>query len=369
MSDASIPQADPGAFVRAHRQEVDQALARVLDAGRFVLGPEEAAFEAEFAAYLNVPHVVGVASGTEALWLALLAAEIGPGDEVIIPSLTASATAAAVVQAGAVPAFADVRPGDLNLDPEQVERRLTARTRAVIAVHLYGNPADLPALQGLCTRRGLLLIEDCAQAHGASLDGRKVGTFGSLGAFSFYPTKNLGGLGDGGAVTTSDSALAERVRLLREYGWHDRYSSSLHGWNSRLDELQAAVLRVKLAHLEVGNRRRREIATTYRQGIDSNRFPPVWGVEEGTGVFHQYVVRSPHREELSHHLAGRGVGSAVYYPVPVHLQSAYAEPGAGPGSLPVTERACREILSLPMYPELTEEQVGRVVETVNTYAT
>ncbi|MBI4771352.1 MAG: DegT/DnrJ/EryC1/StrS family aminotransferase [Chloroflexi bacterium] len=363
-----IPQADPGAFVRAHRAEIDAALARVLDSGCYILGPEVAAFEAEFAAFLGVAHAVAVASGTEALWLALLAAGIGPGDEVILPSLTASATAAAVVGAGATPVFADVRPADLTLDPDRLPAALSPRTRAVLPVHLYGNPANLPALADFCAGHGLPLIEDCAQSHGATLGGRLTGAFGALAAFSFYPTKNLGALGDGGAVVTPDPELAERLRLLRQYGWQERYSSAVHGWNSRLDELQAALLRVRLAHLPADNARRREIASAYRRGLDPGRFPAAWPAPGAGGAFHQYVVRVRDRAALQGHLARRGIGAGVHYPIPCHLQPAYARYGQGPGSLPVAEGACREVVSLPMYPELTDEQVERVVAAVNCFS-
>ena len=419
-----IPQADPGAFVRAHRQEIDAALARVLDSGRYIQGPEVQAFEEEFAAFAGIPHAIAVANGTEALWLGLLAAGIKPGDEVIVPSLTASATAAAVVQAGAVPVFVDVREGDLTMDPDLIPPALTPRTRAILPVHLYGNPADLPALASLCERYNLLLIEDCSQAHGARPrhlrpwqvcpsysrversrkqqqtksfssavdfgESLSVGTAGALGAFSFYPTKNLGALGDGGAVVTADAELAARVRLLREYGWQERYNSSVHGWNSRLDELQAAILRVKLAHLNNDTERRREIASQYLRGLDPVRYASLQPSKGAHGVYHLYVIRvksesddsrrrpksetsdsifevSERRKALRAHLAERGVGTAIHYPVPVHLQPAYSGHGRGPGSLPITEQACREILSLPIYPELSEEEVERVISAVNDF--
>ena len=380
-----IPQADPGAFVRAHRADIDEAIARVLDSGWYILGPEVAAFEAEFARFLRVSRVVTVANGTEALWLALLTAGIGPGDEVILPALTASATAAAVVQSGATPVFADVRPTDLTLDPEAVRAALSPRTRVVLPVHLYGNPADLLGLMEICARpigdRPILLIEDCAQAHGAAIDphpfpspagrgeGVRVGSVGELAAFSFYPTKNLGALGDGGAIATDDDALADRLILLRQYGWEQRYNSAGPGWNSRLDEIQAALLRLRLERLPADNQRRATIAAAYRAGLDPERFPSIHPAPGTTGVYHLFVVRIQQRDSLIAYLARRGIGAAVHYPVPCHLQPAFSRFGRGsePCALPVTEAACREVLSLPMYPELDEEQVARVISACNDF--
>lgn len=358
-----IPQADPGAFVQAHRAEIDEAIGRVLDSGRFILGPEVEAFERDFGAALGGAQVIGVANGTEALWLALKAAGIGPGDEVIVPSLTATATVAAVVEVGARPVFSDVRPSDLTLDPEDVRRRISPNTRAIIPVHLYGNPADIHSLSAVARDAGLAVVEDCAQAHGATYEGKAVGTFGRMAAFSFYPTKNLGALGDGGAVITRDGDVAGRLRLLRQYGWRKRYTSSTHGWNSRLDELQAAVLRVSLKHLPGGNSRRAELADLYDSLLPLSLRGPR-PQSPGRGGFHLYTVRHPRRDALQEHLRRSGIGTAIHYPVPVHLQPAYAAFGAGTGSLPVTEGACREILSLPLFPELSDGQVGQAARAV-----
>jgi dTDP-4-amino-4,6-dideoxygalactose transaminase len=294
------------------------------------------------------------------LWLALRAAGIGAGHDVIVPSLTARATLAAVVEAGARPAFAEVDPVTLTLDPARLGVAATPATRGVIPVHLYGNPADMTAIAAFAQARGLTLIEDCAQAHGAEHRGRRVGTFGQVSAWSFYPTKNLGAFGDGGMVTTGDTTMAERLRLLRQYGWAERYDSSLQGWNSRLDEVQAALLRVRLRHLEADNARRREIARAYRSGLPAE-LPSVTALSGDVGVEHLFVVRHPQRDALRQRLHALGVGTAIQYPVPCHLQGAYTPYGGGPGSLPVTEQAAREVFSLPMYPELTDAEVEQVL--------
>jgi dTDP-4-amino-4,6-dideoxygalactose transaminase len=366
-----IPQANPKAAYEAHRQEIEAALQRVLASGWYILGQEVAAFEQEFAAYLGVRFGVGVASGTDALELALRALQIGPGDLVFTVSQTAVATVAAVQRAGATPVLVDIEERTCTLDPQHLEdtlrasgrgRPLKGRPRAVIPVHLYGHPCDLAAIRELAARYQLKIIEDCAQAAGAECGGRKVGTWGELAAFSFYPTKNLGALGDGGLVATADPGLQERLAALRQYGWQERYVSAFPGVNSRLDALQAAVLRVKLPYLEQENQRRRLIARQYTQALtDSGITPPP---EHGPvkHVFHLYVVRTTARDGLARRLREQGIATAVHYPLPVHLQPAYrAQVPLGPGGLPVTERVCREILSLPLYPQLTADQVGRVV--------
>jgi dTDP-4-amino-4,6-dideoxygalactose transaminase len=371
-----IPVANPLAAYQHYRPELDAAFQSVMQSGRYILGPEVEAFEAEFAAYLGVRFAVGVASGTEALWLALRALELQPGDEVIVPSLTASATVAAIVESDAVPVFAEIRDSDLTINAAQLEsllsegpqgrsRRMTDRTRAIMPVHLYGNPADMTAITQFAKQHDLRVIEDCAQAHGARHAGQPVGTFGEAAAWSFYPTKNLGAFGDGGMVTTNDPEIAARLRRLREYGWRERYHSSEHGWNSRLDEVQAALLRVRLRHLEADNARRREIAARYRAALPpALRSPACAGSD--LGVEHLFVMRSSHlrRDELSQKLKQAGVGTAVHYPIPCHLQQAYARFGGGPNSLPLTEHAANEVLSLPMYPELSDEEVKRVIAAV-----
>jgi dTDP-3-amino-3,4,6-trideoxy-alpha-D-glucose transaminase len=356
-----IPFANPLAAYQHYRAEIDEAIQRVMNSGRYILGPEVEAFEAEFAAQMGARFAVGVASGTEALWLALRAVGIAEGDEVIVPSLTASATVAAIVESGAIPVFAEVRDSDLNIDPAPLEKLLTPRTRAIVAVHLYGNPADLTALTAFAQTHNLRLIEDCAQAHGAQHAGRPVGTFGDIAAWSFYPTKNLGAFGDGGIVTTQRADAAERLRLLREYGWRVRYDSAEQGWNSRLDEIHAAMLRVRLKHLAEDNHRRREIAKQYRAALPAHLHGPVASGSE-VGVEHLFVIRHPQRDTLQAELKQAGIGTAIHYPVPCHLQGAYVGFGRGPNSLPVTERAAREILSLPMYPELSPAEVEQVID-------
>jgi dTDP-4-amino-4,6-dideoxygalactose transaminase len=371
-----IPVANPLAAYQHYQPALDAAFQRVMQSGRYILGPEVEAFEAEFAAYLGVRFAVGVASGTEALWLALRALELQPGDEVVVPSLTASATVAAIVESDAVPVFAEIRDSDLTLNAAQLEsllsegpqgrsRRMTDRTRAIMPVHLYGNPADMTAITQFAKQHDLRVIEDCAQAHGARHAGQPVGTFGEVAAWSFYPTKNLGAFGDGGMVTTNDPEIAARLRRLREYGWRERYHSSEHGWNSRLDEVQAALLRVRLRHLEADNARRREIAARYRAALPATLRSPACAGSD-LGVEHLFVMRSSHlrRDELSQKLKRAGVGTAVHYPIPCHLQQAYVRFGGGPNSLPLTEHAANEVLSLPMYPELSDEEVKRVIAAV-----
>lgn len=363
----NIPFLDFKAQIQALRAEIDAALAGVLERGYFILGPEVAAFEREFAGYIGAAEGVGVASGTDALHLALRACEVGPGDEVITVSHTAGATVAAVVMTGATPVLVDIDPRSFNIDPEQVARHITPRTKAILPVHLYGQAADLDPLLELARRHGLRVVEDCAQAHGAEYHGRLVGNWGDVGCFSFYPTKNLGALGDGGMVVTSDPALAERVRLLREYGWRERYRSTIHGYNSRLDELHAAVLRVKLRYLDQGNARRRELAQRYRQRLGEDGVALPQELSYGRHVYHLFVVRSAKRDALQQYLRERGVGTLIHYPVPVHLQDAYGELGLGPGSLPVTEQYAGAILSLPLYPELTDGAVDRVAAVVREF--
>lgn len=343
----------------AQRDEIREVIARVLEGGRYILGPEVQAFEIEFARYCGAESAIGVGSGTEALHLALAALGVGPGDEVITVAHTAVATAVAIRLCGATPVFADIDPATYTIDPSDAARLITSRTRAIVPVHLYGRPADLDALAEL----RVPIVEDCAQAHGASWRGRRVGSIGRIGAFSFYPTKNLGAIGDGGAVVTSDPELASRVRLLREYGWAERYVSSVEGWNSRLDELQAAILRVKLRSLDADNERRRTIARRYDEGLGGGRLRlPEDAPPDATHVYHLYVVASDRRDALQEHLRAHGVGALVHYPVPVHLQPAYAAMRSR--ALPHTEHAAQIVLSLPMYPELTEADQDAVIAAV-----
>lgn len=356
-----IPFVDLTAEYQALQAEIDAAVARVLAGGWYILGQEVAAFEAEFAAFCGVEHAVGVASGTDALLLALRALEIGPGDEVITVSHTAVATVTAICLSGAVPVLVDVEPDYYTLNPALLEQAITPRTRAIIPVHLYGQPADLPAIVAIARQHHLYLIEDCAQAHGALLDGRPVGSWGDLAAFSFYPTKNLGAVGDGGAVVTADGELAQRLRGLRQYGWQERYISAHAGYNSRLDELQAAILRVKLGYLAELNRWRRELAARYRERLAG--LPLVLPEERPAAehVYHLFVIQSSRRDQLQAHLQAAGVATAVHYPVPVHQQPAYAHLQA---SLPVTEQLAGRILSLPLYPHLPGDHLHQVCDTI-----
>ncbi|HEY0368761.1 MAG TPA: DegT/DnrJ/EryC1/StrS family aminotransferase [Chthoniobacterales bacterium] len=360
-----ILAADPHAGYLAHKTEISAAIARVLESGHYILGADVAAFEQEWAEYLHLGHAVGVANGTDALELALRALEIGHGDIVVTTSNTAVATVAAIERAGAKPLLIDVDPDALTLSPESLAEALSRDAahaiKAVIPVHLYGQPADMRAILALAGKHGLRVIEDCAQAHGAEIDGRKVGTFGDLAAFSFYPTKNLGALGDGGAVVTNNYSLGERLRELRSYGWRERYISEIAGLNSRLDEIQAAVLRVKLRHLDAENRRRRQIARRYDDllGAFANIALPK-PAANARHVYHQYVIRLPDREPLRAYLDSQQIGTAVLYPVPIHLQPAYRERIEVAGAMRVTERAAKELLCLPIHPWLDDAELARV---------
>ena len=343
--------------------EINAALLRAADSGWYILGPEVAAFEREFAAYHGVRHAVGVANGTDAIELALRAGDIGAGDEVITVAHTALATVAAIEATGAKPALADIEPETYTLCPQSARALVTPRTRAIVAVHLYGGLADMDALLDLAAAHDLLLIEDCAQAHGALYKGRKVGAMGAMGAFSFYPTKNMGAYGDGGAVITDDAALADRLRKQRNYGQVSRYQHASRGTNSRLDEMQAAVLRVKLAHLDALNERRREIAAIYDEGLRGVRKPSARA--DCQHVYHLYVIRDARRDQLMADLQERDIGTLIHYPVPVHLQASHRDLGMGAGSLPHTEAAAREILSLPLYIGLSDADVLRVCRAIN----
>jgi dTDP-4-amino-4,6-dideoxygalactose transaminase len=367
-----IPQTDPRAGYLELRAEIDAALARALESGSYILGPQVEAFEAEFAAFLGVGHATGLASGTDALALGLKALGVQPGRGVVTVSHTAVATVAAVELAGAVPILVDVDPASFTMDPADLEAVLArppVPVAAVVPVHLYGQPAAMPQIVGIAARHGVPVLEDACQAHGAMLDGRRAGAWGAAAAFSFYPTKNLGALGDGGALATDDPDLAERARELRQYGWRRRYISETAGMNSRLDELQAAILRVKLARLEAHNARRRAIAARYREGLAGLPLTLPAERDGALHVWHQYVIRLQDRERVRAALAERGIGAAVHYPEPVHLQPAYrGRLPLGPSGLAATEALAGEILSLPMYPQLTDADVDRVIEGLRELA-
>ncbi len=365
----TIRQTDPLAGYLEHKAEIDASIGQTLAAGWYINGQQVSSFETEFAQFVGAAHAVGVASGTDALHLALRALDIGHGDQVLTVSHTAVATVAAIELSGAEPVLVDIDEASYTMSVDRLAQAADAlakggRLRAIIAVHLYGHPANMPAILSIAEQHGLRVIEDCAQSHGAKIGARMTGTFGDIGAFSFYPTKNLGALGDAGAVVTGDAALADRVRWIREYGWKERYISHLVGLNSRLDEVQAAILRVKLRYLGGDNERRRAIARRYDQGppMESVVRPRVGPAVEH--AYHQYVVRSPQRETVRRVLERAGIATAIHYPKPVHLQPAYRGRIHSIGGLAVTERIGDEIFSLPMYAQLTLADADRVCATL-----
>ncbi|HTZ77764.1 MAG TPA: DegT/DnrJ/EryC1/StrS family aminotransferase [Stellaceae bacterium] len=369
MSDEPIPQADPRAGFLALRTRIDIAITQVIESGAYILGSEVSGFEQEFSAFVGVRHGIGVASGTDAIILALRGIGVGPNDYVVTVPHTAVATVAAIELAGAKPLLVDIDPRTYTMDPQALAEVLAkppGRIAAVMPVHLYGQPADLGAIEPMVEKAGAVLVEDCAQCQGALWGTRMTGSIGRVGTFSFYPTKNLAALGDAGAIVTSDDALAERLRALRQYGWRERYVSDITGLNSRLDEVQAAILRVRLTMLEAENQRRRDIAAAYDSGMQGLPIVLPARQPKTTHVFHQYVVRTPKREALRRALQSRSIGTNIHYPMPVHLQPAYrGRIATGPAGLGETERAAREVLSLPMFPQLREEQVGRVIAGIH----
>jgi dTDP-4-amino-4,6-dideoxygalactose transaminase len=376
-----IPMLDLHAQYAVIREEIRAALDAVLDTQQFILGPQVAAFEHEMAAYCGTRFAVGVASGTDALILALHTAGVGPGDEVIVPAFSYIASADAVSLLGARPVFADILPDTFNLDPAQLDRHITPRTKAIVAVHLYGQPADMEPILEVARRHNLRVIEDNAQAIGATYKGRRTGSLAELGCISFFPSKNLGAYGDGGMIVTDSEELAARLRALRVHGTRGhKYISEEQGWNSRLDEIQAAVLRVKLRHLDHWAAARQAHAARYNELLAEIPGVVVPRVAGGAShVYHQYTIRiasevtgvgaglvTPARDRVQKFLAARGIASTVYYPVPLHLQPVYTSLGYQHGALPVAERAGDEVLSLPIYPELTSEQIARVADAIAT---
>jgi len=350
----------------ARRADVDAALARVLDSGTFVLGPEVEAFEDEFASYCGAAHAIGVASGTDAIAIALRAAGVAPGDEVITAANTCVPTIAGIEAAGATPVLADADLDTQTLNAESAAAAVGTRTAAIVAVHLYGRPADMGALGEVARRHGLLRVEDAAQAHGATVSGQRTGTLGDVAAFSFYPTKNLGALGDAGAVVTNDAAVAERARRLRVYGEQERYRSVLHGWNSRLDPVHACVLRLRLPDLDTANRRRAGLARRYTSllgGLGALALPPE--TPDGAHVYHLFVVRLADRDAVRAILARRGVETLVHYPSAIHQQPAYVDIARSPTGLDASETLCREVLSLPLYPAMPEGDVDAVAAALH----
>ncbi len=360
----SVPLLDLRAQYADIKQEIDAAVHRVLDSTRFIGGPEVSGLEQEIARYSQCAHAVGCASGTDALLLALRALGVGPGDEVVTSAYSFFASAGVVVSAGATPVFVDIDPSTYNLDAHRLEAALTPSTKAVIAVHLYGQCCDLTAVRAVCDKKKVWLIEDAAQAIGAEWEGKRAGSVGDLGCFSFFPSKNLGAAGDGGMVVTQDGGLAERVRLLREHGARPKYHHALVGTNSRLDALQAAILRVKLKHLDRWSEKRARNATLYDRLLEGSRAGRPYRDARARHIYNQYVIRVPERETVREQMSARGIGTEIYYPVPLHLQACFAALGHQPGDLPHAEAAARETLALPIYPELTEEQIRYVAATV-----
>jgi len=364
----AVPQIDLAAQYGAIGAEIREAVTRVLASQQFVLGSEGTALESEISQLCGVKHGIGVASGTDALILALRAAGVKAGDEVILPPFTFVATGSAVSALGAVPIFADIDPKSFNIRPEEIAKRITARTRAILVVHLYGLSADMDPVRATAKHLGMPIVEDNAQAIGALYKGTPTGALGDLACISFYPTKNLGAYGDAGMIVTNSAKTDARLRTLRNHGQSSRYNSVEPGWNSRLDEIQGAILRVKLRYLKMWEQARRRHAAEYTkllQGIDCIKTPDIPDGYEH--VFHQYTIRAPRRNELQRFLSEQKIGSAVYYPVPLHLQPIYAGLGHGRGSFPEAERAADEVLSLPMFPELKSEQIRRVANAISEF--
>ena len=343
------------------KQELDEAIARVVSSGWFIGGPEVDQFEAEYAAYCGANHAVGVANGLDALHLALRAMDVGPGDEVIVPSNTYIATWLAVNQCGATPVPVEPDASTYNIDPARIEAAITPRTKVILPAHLYGQPADMDPILAIARKHGLRVLEDGAQAHGARYKGRRLGAHGDVVAWSFYPGKNLGAMGDGGAVTTNDAQLADRILVLRNYGSRMKYVNEVKGYNSRLDPLQAAILRVKLLHLDAWNARRSVIAARYQQGLADCGLILPYVPDWAEPVWHLYVVQHPHRDALQKSLADVDVGTLIHYPIPAHLQAAFADLGLGKGVFPIAERIHNEVLSLPISPSMTREQASQVI--------
>jgi dTDP-4-amino-4,6-dideoxygalactose transaminase len=363
-SNMTVPLLDLKLQYADLKSEIDEAVHRVLDSTRFIGGPEVSGLEDEVARYSQCKHAVACASGTDALILALRSLGVGPGDEVVTTGYSFFASAGTVVNVGAIPVFVDIDPRTYNMDAHRLEAAITSRTKAVIAVHLYGQCCDLSAVKAVCDKHRLFLIEDAAQAIGAEWEGRRAGSVGDIGCFSFFPSKNLGAAGDGGMLTTQDDALADRLRLLREHGAKPKYYHSIVGTNSRLDALQAAILRVKLRHLDRWSEARARNAALYDQLLEGSPVGRPFRDTRARHIYNQYVIRVAERDALRQHLSERGVGTEIYYPVPLHLQQCFATLGYKTGDLPQSEAAARETVALPIFPELTEEQIRYVAATI-----
>jgi len=367
-SNMTVPLLDLKPQYADLKSEIDEAVHRVLDSTRFIGGPEVSGLEDEVARYCQSKHAIACASGTDALILALRALGVGPGDEVVTTGYSFFASAGTVVNVGAIPVFVDIDPRTYNIDAHRLEAAITSRTKAVVAVHLYGQCCDLTAVKAVCDKHRLYLIEDAAQAIGAEWEGRRAGSVGDVGCFSFFPSKNLGGAGDGGMLTAQDDALAERLRLLREHGAKPKYHHSIVGTNSRLDALQAAILRVKLRHLDRWSEARARNAALYDQLLEGSPVGRPFRDTRARHIYNQYVIRTPERDAMRQHLSERGVGTEIYYPVPLHLQQCFATLGYKTGDLPQSEAAAHETLALPIFPELTEEQIRHVAATILEFA-
>ena len=363
-----IPFSDPSASYQAHKKDIDQAIARVHNSGWFVLGKEVEAFEQEFSSFHGSNyHAVGVANGTDAIALCLRSMGMGGNYEVITTSHTAVATVAGIEQAGCIPVFADIDPVTRCIDPRSIENRISGKTRAIMPVHIYGQPCDMNAICKIAKKNKLDVIEDCSQAHSAEINEQKVGTFGSLAAFSCYPTKNLGGTGDGGIILSRSRQLADKLKALRQYGWNQCRESIVNGFNSRLDELQAAILRVKLAHLGASNKKRRIIANKYNQAFRELPITLPCLPENELHAMHLYVIEYEKRDELIKHLHKSGVGASLHYPLPVHRHAAYLNRISGSEDLPQTEAFYKRHLTLPLYPELTDNQLNLIISTLQEW--
>lgn len=359
-----VPLLDLKAQYYSIKDEIDRAVLGVLESGNYILGPNVQALEDEIASYCGVKYAIGVASGTDALLLALVANNIGPGDEVITSPFTFIASAEAVSLVGAKPVFVDIEPKTFNIDVEKIEAKITDKTRAIIPVHIFGQMVDMDKVMELAEKYNLTVIEDACQAIGAEYKGRKAGSIGHVGCFSFFPTKNLGGYGDGGMIVTNNEETANKIRLLRVHGSNPKYYHSLVGYNSRLDEIQAAVIRVKFKYLDKWNDKRREKAKLYDKLLKDSQVITPFEAEHNKSVYHLYVVRTPKRGELIEGLKQDGISTGIYYPVPLHLQAVYKNLGYGEGDLPVVEQTCREVVAVPLYPELEEGQINQIAKKI-----
>jgi dTDP-4-amino-4,6-dideoxygalactose transaminase len=364
MANIKVPYLDLKAQYQSIKPEIDAAIARVLESGQFVLGPEVAAFEQEFAAYCGAAECIALNSGTSALHLALLAADVGPGDEVITVPFTFVASVAAVTYTGARPVLVDIDPRSFTMDPATIEAAITPRTKAILPVHLYGQSADMAPIMEIAQRHGLVVIEDAAQAHGAKYKGRPVGSIGDIGCFSFYPGKNLGAYGEGGAVTTNNPEYAHTIRMLRDWGQDRKYHHVLRGFNYRMEGFQGAILRVKLRHLDRWTEARREVVRQYDELLSDSGVETPTEMPWGRHVYHVYTLRTDDRDGLQAFLQAEGIQTSIHYPVPAHLQPAYADLGYGRGAFPRSERAAEQVLSLPLYPELSSQAVAEVAGAV-----